>query len=248
MKEHSQEKTGFVFVNGAGLNSGIWSKAAEGLDHPHLLAEFPFRHDSVDSRKDLSLEDYAAHIKKQVDEWETRRFVIVAHSLGGVVALKLASGLSDRLAGFVAVGAAIPKNGGSFLSALPLPKRPLMSVILRKWGTKPPESAIRAGLCNDLGEEQTMEIVKGFVPEAVRVYTDNIDVPVPDVPKLYVKLTKDKEFGSSLQNKMIANLSPQSVETMETGHLPMLSDPERLRRILQSFVAKQVDPDTNVRA
>lgn len=236
MQKNPQEKIGFVFIYGAGLESRIWSKVVEGFEHPCLLAEFPLRESSVDSRSRLSLEDYVTHMKRQVDEWGIRKIVLVAHSLGGVLALRLASELSDRLAGFVAVGAAIPKNGGSFVSAMPFPQRILMSAILRTMGTKPPESVIRAGLCNDLTPDQATEIVKGFVPEAVRVYTDRIYASVPDVPRLYVKLTKDKESSPSLQNKMISNLSPQSVRSLETGHLPMISDPDGLRVILEDFM------------
>jgi pimeloyl-ACP methyl ester carboxylesterase len=236
IQESTQEKIGFVFVSGAGLESRIWGKVVEGLDQPCLLVDFPFRKDSVESRKELALADYVTHMKRQVDVWETRKLVIVAHSLGGVLALRLASELSDRLAGFVAVGAAIPKKGGSFLSILPFPKKIIMSAILRKMGTKPPEAAIRAGLCNDLSKEQAEEIVRGFIPESVRVYTDRVDVSIPIVPKLYVKLTKDKEFNLSLQNKMISNLAPQWVESLETGHLPMLSDPDGLRIALQAFL------------
>lgn len=242
MQKHINEEIGFVFIHGAGLESRIWSNVAEGMDHPCLPLQFPLRGGSgtVDSRSALGLEDYVNHMKKQVDEWGTRRFVLVAHSLGGVPALRLASELKDRLAGFVSVGAAIPKDGGSFLSVLPFPQRVITSVIMRKWGTKPPESAIRAGLCNGLSEEQTTEIVKGFTPEALRVYTDRADASVPAVPKLYVKLTKDKEFAPSLQNKMISNLSPQSVQQLETGHLPMISNPEGLRHLLLSFMQNEV--------
>jgi pimeloyl-ACP methyl ester carboxylesterase len=132
--ESTQESLGFVFVNGAGLKSTIWGKVLEGLDHPSLLIDLPLRMSAVESRKKLALADYVTHMKKQVDDWGSRKFVIVAHSLGGVLALRLASELSDRLAGFVAVGAAIPKRGSSFLSVLPFPKRILMSVILKKNG------------------------------------------------------------------------------------------------------------------
>ncbi len=237
MLKHSQEKIGFVFINGAGLEGLVWSKVVEDFEHPCLLVEFPLRKSSLESRSGLSLEDYVTHMKRQVDEWGTRRIVIVAHSLGGVLAHRLASVLTDRLAGIVAVGAAIPKNGGSFLSILPFPQKLIMSVILRTLGTKPPESAIRKGLCNDLSPDQATEIVKGFIPEAVRVYTDRINVSVPDVPKLYVKLTNDKEFSPSLQDKMISNFSPQSVQSLETGHLPMISNPEGLRSILENFLS-----------
>ena len=240
MNKQSSEKIGFVFVHGAGLEGLVWSKVVEGFDPPCLLAEFPQGKSSLDSRSGLSLEDYVTHMKRQVDEWGTRNIIIVAHSLGGVLALRLASLMTDRLAGIVAIGAAIPKSGGSFLSALPFPQRILMPVILRAAGTKPPESSIRTGLCNDLSPDQAAEIIKGFIPEAVRVYTDRINVPVPDVPKLYVKLNKDKEFSPSLQDKMISNFAPQTIRSLDTGHLPMISNPEGLRSILEEFVTEEL--------
>jgi pimeloyl-ACP methyl ester carboxylesterase len=240
MLTHSEEKIGFVFIHGAGLEGMVWSKVVEGFKHPYLLVESPLRKGTFDSRSGLSLEDYVAHIKRQVDAWGTHRLVIAAHSLGGVLALGLASGLTDRLAGIVAVGAAIPRNGGSFISILPLPQQLIMSVILRTSGTKPPESVIRKGLCNDLSPDQAAEVVKGFIPEAVRVYTDRINVSVPDVPKLYVKLTNDKQLSPSLQDKMISNFSTQSVQSLEAGHLPMLSNPEGLRSILENFLSEEL--------
>ncbi|UVI29490.1 alpha/beta fold hydrolase [Paenibacillus spongiae] len=232
-----QEQTGIVFVHGAGLASGIWSKVAEGLDRPCLLADYPFlKGGEHTSRQALALDDYISGMKGQLDRWKVKRFVIVAHSIGGVLAQRLAADQSGRLAGFVGVGAAIPKNGGSFLSVLPLPKRFIMSMIMRKMGTKPPESAIRTGLCNDLTSGQAEKVARSFIPESLAIYTSRIEAVLPEVPKLYVKLLKDKEFGQSLQNKMIANLSPQTVATLETGHLPMISDPEGLQAILQSFM------------
>ncbi|KIL39969.1 alpha/beta hydrolase [Gordoniibacillus kamchatkensis] len=237
MKQRTPEKIGLVFIHGAGLEGRIWSKVATGLDHPVLLAELPQRKGDDETRKGLSLADYVNGIKRQVDEWGIRKFMIVAHSLGGVLALGLASELKGRVAGIAAIGAVIPENGGSFVSAMPFPKRIVLPAILRKMGTKPPAAAIRAGLCNDLPADQAAEIVRGFIPEAVRVYTDRIGVSVPNVPKLYVKLTKDKELAPSLQNKMISNFSPQSVRSLETGHLPMLSDPDGLRSILEDFLA-----------
>lgn len=240
MLEHSQEKIGFVFLHGAGLEGLVWSKVVEGFNHPCLLVDSPLREGTFDSRSGLSLNDYVAYMKRQIDAWGTRRFVIVAHSLGGVLAHRLASELTDRLAGIVAVGAVIPKNGGSFLSIFPLPQKLIMSVILRTLGTKPPESALRKGLCSDLSPDQATEIVQGFTPEAVRVYTDRANVSLPDVPKLYVKLTNDKELSPSLQDQMISNFSPQSVQNLDTGHLPMISNPEGLRSILENFLVEEL--------
>ncbi|MEK5060016.1 alpha/beta hydrolase [Paenibacillus sp. FSL H7-0326] len=240
MIKHSQEKVGFVFINGAGLEGLVWSKVVEAFEHPFLLAEYPQRKGSVESRNGLTLENYVTEMKKQVDGWGPHKIVIVAHSLGGALALKLASLLTDRLAGIVAVGAVIPKRGGSFLSALPFPQRVIMSIMLRTIGTKPPESIIQSGLCNDLPADQAAIIVRGFIPESRRVYSDRVNVPVPSVPKLFVKLTKDKELSSSLQDKMISNFAPQAVRSLDTGHLPMISNPEGLRSILVEFLSNEL--------
>lgn len=238
MKQEMLKEIGFVFVHGAGLNGGIWDSVVDGLDHPYLKVDYPMRRGTAIPGHHLKLEDYVTHMTEQVRGWNTDKFVIVAHSLGGVFALEMASRLSDRVAGFVAIGAAIPKRGGTFISTLPFPQRVIMPIILRMAGTKPPESAIRAGLCSDLPEELAFRIAAEFVPESRRVYTDRVQAAVPDVPKLYVKLTQDKEFGQSTQDNMIANLSPDGVEMLDTGHLPMLSHPGGVRRILKSFAGQ----------
>jgi pimeloyl-ACP methyl ester carboxylesterase len=228
---------GLVFIHGAGLQGAIWKDVVEEMEAPCLQVNYPLREGTADARSNLSLMDYAACIKAQVEAWPVKRFVIVAHSIGGVVALPLAQQVEERIAGFVGIGAAIPGQGGSFLSTLQLPKRWLISFFLRKWGTVPTEAALRAGLCNDLSEQQAAEVVKGFLPEAMRLYTDRSDAPVPEVPKLYVTLTKDKQFSASQQRRMVASLSPHAVCSLDTGHLPMVSDPMGLSRLLASFVA-----------
>jgi len=240
--QHSKAEVGIVFIHGAGLKAGIWEKVSEGLAFPCLLAEYPSREETSEARKSLALQDYAAHLVKQIAAWPVERVVLVAHSIGGVVALQVAEALKDRIAGLVGVGAVIPARGGSFLSALPWPQRTIMGMVLRMLGTKPPESAIRQGLCHDLPADKADEIVNGFVPEAVRVYKDRVGAAVPDVPRWYVKLELDRELSPALQDRMAANMGAQQVVHVPSGHLPMLSKPVELQRQLAAFV-EQVTAD-----
>ncbi|SFJ83732.1 Pimeloyl-ACP methyl ester carboxylesterase [Paenibacillus sp. UNC496MF] len=239
------EDIGFLFVSGAGLRGSIWTEVTDGLEAPALAADYPLRDGPAAERLRLGLADYAAHVRKQAEAWRVRRMVVVAHSIGGVAALPAAAALAERgrLAGLAAVGAAIPREGGSWLSALPMPKRAVASALMRLFGTKPPAAAIRAGLCDGLGEAQTEAVASGFVPEARRLYTEPCRAAVPPVPSVYIKLTRDKEFDPRLQDRMIANLSPGRVAALEAGHLPMLSDPEGLRAILNSFRAELAEAE-----
>ncbi|MCC3377263.1 alpha/beta fold hydrolase [Cohnella sp. REN36] len=235
--DDTRKEVGYAFLHGAGLSPDIWNEVIGTLTAPCLALAYPGHDRPEAARHALTLTDYVAELKRQLEAWETERFVLVAHSLGGVPALRLAAELPDRVAGLAAVGAVVPRAGGSFLSALPWPKRLLLSVLLPRTGTRPPASAIRSGLCGDLPPERADVIVRDFSPESVRVYTDRAEAPVPNVPKLYVKLTRDREIAPALQDRMRSNLAPDDVRSLDTGHLPMLGDPRGLGEILRAFRA-----------
>jgi pimeloyl-ACP methyl ester carboxylesterase len=230
MKQQDQT-IGIVWIHGAGLQSKIWEKAAKQLNYPTLSVSFP-----IENRKQMRLKDYSSYIQQRLNTWEVEKFVIVAHSIGGIIGLELASMFPDRLVGFVAVGAAIPREGESFLSLFPYAKRHMMRLLLHVFGTKPPETAIRKGLCNDLTRDQADEVVHSFVPESIYLYTDLLRVSVPNVEKLYVKLSDDQEFLPSFQDQMIGHLDPQRIESIDTGHLPMISNPQQFSLILHDFI------------
>ncbi|MFD2614003.1 alpha/beta fold hydrolase [Paenibacillus gansuensis] len=237
MNDIKQDEIGFIFIHGAGLRSSIWQPVVEKFKYPYLLIEFPFHDADIPKRSKLSLEHYIHCVKSQFNKWDIKRVVIVAHSIGGIFAQILAKDFPDRVCGIAAVGAVIPRIGGSFVSSLPFPNRYLMPIILRMAGTRPPESAIRRGLCNDLTKEQADDVIRGFIPEAIGIFTDKLRVEgLPDVPKLYVKLENDHELSTSIQDKMINNFQPHRVETLNTGHLPMISNPDGLRSIIEGFI------------
>jgi pimeloyl-ACP methyl ester carboxylesterase len=116
-----------------------------------------------------------------------------------------------------------------------LPKRLLFSVILRIAGTKPPESAIISSLCNDLPETQAKQVAEKFVEESVRLYFDRCNASIPDMPKMYIKCTRDQELSDSLQNMMADNLGAHEVVSLDSGHMPMLSKPRELAELMNRF-------------
>jgi pimeloyl-ACP methyl ester carboxylesterase len=208
---------------------------AQSLGRPHVSAEFPGRAAEDVALRDLTLHDYVDHVTRQIAGLPTEGVVVVAHSLGGVVGLKVADNLGDRLRGFVGVSAAIPLRGGSFVSAFPGPKRLILGAIIRLFGTKPAESAIRKGLCNDLSDDMANEVVRRFIPESKAVYFERSGASAPAVRKMYVQLANDQEFDQPTQHAMADNLHADRVVELATGHLPMLSSPEELARVLENF-------------
>ncbi len=230
------ENIGIVFIHGAGLGGFIWGQLKPLMHYPVLKIEFPNREGGEKSNSSLSFDDYIQPAIEQIQEWDDKKLVFVTHSIGGCLGLSLAERFSEKVVGFVGISAAIPKNGQSFISILPFPQRLILPLILSLFGTKPPKNAIELELGNDLTEAQKEVIVKRFTPESKSLYSTKIFYKKLDVKTLYIKLTLDKSIPMPLQDQMSANLNAIENATLETGHLPMISKPNELAEILNSFV------------
>ena len=227
---------GIVLIHGAGLNSSIWDGLKKEIDQPLLAIDFPNRKMNNNANQTLTFDDYVHSAIQQITNWGCGYFIIVAHSIGACVALKVAEQFKNELKGFVAIGSIIPTNGNSFISTLPFPQKMIMPIILKLFGTKPPAKSIESELCNDLTAEQAHKIVDEFTPEAKALYTTKINFNLPDTRRLYIKLTKDKSIPPLLQDKMIEHLQTSNVVTLDCGHLPMVSKPNQVATILMDFM------------
>lgn len=231
----SSREVGFVLVHGAGLDVWVWEELVSRVQAPTLPAAFPAREADQSARDDLRLADYTEAVTEQVEEWDTPRVILVAHSIGGAVCMEVASRLANRLTGFVGLSAGIPEPGQSFLSCFPFHQRVVQQAILRFAGTRPPERIIRGSLCAELTDEQADRVVSEFVPESRYLYTDAVDGIIPDVRTRYIQTSTDKSITPDQQAKMATTLGTNDVITLDTGHLPMLSRPDELASVLDEF-------------
>ena len=123
---------------------------------------------------------------------------------------------------------------------MPFPLSIILPVVLNLFGTKPPAKSIERELCSDLNRDQTRKIVAGFTPEARALYTTKLTYQLPDIKRIYIKLTFDKCIPPSVQGTMAKNLNAHNVITIDSGHLPMISQPEKLASILMDLVPEEI--------
>lgn len=232
------DNIGIVFIYGAGLNSSVWDELQEKIPNPTLVIEFPNRKVPGKPNASLTFDDYVNKTASEINNWDCNNFILVTHSIGACVGLKVSNQFKDRLKGFVAIGSIVPKSGQSFASALPFPQKVLLPILMSLFGTKPPVSSIEAELCNDLSPETTTKIVNEFTPESKGLYTTKFAYDLPDTERLYIKLTNDKAVPTDLQDQMVRNLNATKVEVINSGHLPMLSKPDELAEILNNFISE----------
>lgn len=204
---------GVVFINGAGLNSSIWYGLKQKMTNPALTIEFPNRKSNGTENINLAFEDYTNSAIAEIKKWKKDSFIIVGHSIGACVGIKVAEEFRNELKGFVAIASVIPESGQSFASALPFPQRLILPILLSLFGTKPPKKSIEAELCNDLTPEMTSKIVTEFTAEAKALYTKKITFELPDTKRLYIKLSNDKSMPPDLQNEMARRFKATKIET-----------------------------------
>lgn len=227
----TSESTHIIYLSGAGLDSAIWDDVRAKVTTPGAAIAH-----SRESTRTLSraVQDVLAQIQKL----NASRYVIVAHSLSGVIGVELARALGDKLGGFVAVTATIPALGGSFTSALPFPQNLLMPLLLKIVGTRPPVAAIRSGLCSDLNDQQAAVIADAFAPEPRSLYVDRTSTSqLPASKYLYVRTLDDKEIPASRQATMAKRLPGESVVDIPGGHMVMISHSDELATIINQFIS-----------
>ena len=229
------ENTQLVLLHGAGLGAWIWNKLQPLLQLPSVTVSFPNR-DSYKADNHITLDDYCEAVHREIGTSPRTKVALVAHSISGVVACRLSAELGPRLVAFAGIGAIIPKDGGSFLSALPFMQRAITWGTMSIGGTRPPDSVIIKSYCNDLNREDTDLVLCKYVPESMNLYTQSADHNLPaTIPKCYVKLEKDRSIDPNLQQQMIRNLDADRVTPIQAGHLAMLSEPQLLANALNGF-------------
>ena len=217
----------FLLLHGAGLGSCIWDRVLPQLQTPAKAIDLPGRSDSWDPG-DVTLNACVDVIRDEMRGGDAR-LIIVGHSFSAQIALAAAAADPARVASVVLVGGLVPESGRNFLSLMPLPLRLFMKIVLKRspHGVSLPKSLVRGEYCNDLDQATTQVVMSRIVREAPRLYSDTVEwASLPaSVPRGYVQLPNDKSTSQKMQKQMIERVNATLLESLPTGHLPMLADP-----------------------
>jgi pimeloyl-ACP methyl ester carboxylesterase len=230
--------TRLLLLHGAGLGGWIWDRVVPELNFPAEAIDLPGRSGKGDPG-DVTLQQCIDFVAGRARGY---RAVVVGHSFSAQIALGLASAYPQHIGAVILVGGIAPNSGKAFTSLLPIMQRLFMYLVLRRSrnGVKLPPKLVAKQYCSDL-DSATKEFVQSRItPEAPRLYLDKLTwsgMP-SDMPRLYIKLLKDKSLSSDDQDKMMQRIAPTRMETLQAGHLPMLSQPRELAAILNRGAAQ----------
>lgn len=254
-----------LLLHGMLLSSDIWVHQLNDLSARHRVVAVDMRGHgrSTPGTRPWDVETMADDVRAVVDALDLHGCLLVGHSMGGIVTLKLAQDLEDeargdRFCGVVVVGSAagpfVRLPGWSSMSRATAPATRRALTLLERAGTLVPSqdvgwwsSRINFGPEPVPAQVRFMEEVLDAMPigsfarliptlAGVDLSAGLIDV---EHPVLFVVGSHDRLVRPRYSRRS-ADAIPQAqvVELPRCGHMPMLERRHEFSRLLEEFCAK----------
>lgn len=228
----------FLLIHGASHGAWCWDKIVPRLadmGHRATAIDLPGHGADEIPRETVRLSHYAGAVLDALQP-DT---ILVGHSFGGYPITLAAAEAPERVRALVYLCALVPRPGLAFTAFRPEAISADLSasqVVDRDAGvtTTIPEKAwpVFYSGCAEVDRDWALS---RLTPQPIAVMTDVADFEEPDVPRHYIRCTKDKVVLPDYQASVSAGWS--NTYDMKTGHSPFLSDPEGLTEILDRIAA-----------
>lgn len=232
-----------ILVHGAWMGASSWDKVAKELRQEGLtvtVVELPGHGADTTPASQLTLEGYVKAVSAALPA--NGQATVVGHSMAGMIISALAESQSPKVANLVYVAAYLPQNGDSLYKLSMTDKD---SRVGKYWTQVDPKSYSPASIkkeglvevfCQDCSDVDKNWLVQSHKAEAVPPMATPVKLSAENfgkVPRVYVHTSQDMAVSYNLQKTMLAAAGgAQTVVTLDTTHLPMLTQPQALARII----------------
>jgi pimeloyl-ACP methyl ester carboxylesterase len=231
-----------VLVHGGGLAADSWELTVEQIHRlaPELTVlalDMPGRRGKPGDLRTMAIADCVGSLVGDIESAGLEDIVIVAHSLGGLpmpgVVTKLGA---SRVREMVFVAAFLPPEGTSIVESSPWVIRAIARRRTKKNVPTPtPRSYARFLFLNRVPSHRRQFMAGKLYAESLRMLTEKVSrrgMP-DDVPRTWILTTRDRALTPKLQHKYIDALGGvQTLIEVDTCHMIMVSEPEKLASIL----------------
>jgi pimeloyl-ACP methyl ester carboxylesterase len=255
-----------VLLHGILLSSALWVHQLRDLARHHRVIAVDLRGhgQSLPGSEGFGIEILAADVQRVLESLAVEDAVVVGHSMGGMVALQVATDMPvaerrRRMAGIVLCSttagpfATLPGFAGVVRYTGPVTARALLvgerfgakalpSRDLRWWlvrlgfGADAPAAQVR--FVEAMHRATSSRTLAGLIP-SLATFDLSSKLGSLDLPVLVVVGSHDKLTAPRLARRMAAVLPEgQLVELARCGHMPMLERRHEFSRLLDEFTAK----------
>ncbi|MEU7745485.1 alpha/beta fold hydrolase [Nonomuraea sp. NPDC049158] len=226
----------FVLIHGAGFGANCWDELIPLLNAEALAVDLPGRgtRAGADPRT-VTLADCAEAVREDVEAKDLRDVVLVGHSFAGVTVPRVLDLVPERIRHVVLVSAVVPPDGSRVLDQIDPGVRDLVEQSIAGGVYHQTREGAAAILCDDMDEATTTATLDRLIDDSAALLSEVVDLSGYQraIPRTYVHLTRDLCYVEELQQRSIALLRPEVVD-LDTGHMAMISAPERLAAVLNT--------------
>ena len=237
-----------LFIHGAWGGAWEFEEIIETLNqkglHAHAI-DLPGHGQNKASIPEVTMEAYVSQVIEAIQAIDGQ-IILVGHSLAGAIISQVGERIPEKIERLIYVAASLPKNGESVFGLMSSdPEGQLLSKIVfsedKSFATIELED-IKDLLLHDVKETERVTSLapKLEIKQATEPFMAAIELTEAafgSIPKSYIRASLDKVMSTSLQDRMIAGWNVEQVFTLETGHFPMMSQPESLLKTISEAVS-----------
>jgi pimeloyl-ACP methyl ester carboxylesterase len=227
-----------ILIHGAGGHHLYWPPQVRRLHGQRILAVDLPGHGKSEGLGHHSIDDYAAEVAEFVKALRLNRVIVVGHSMGGAVALKLALKFPKRVIGLGVVGSAA---------------RLRVNPALLRTAADPSKAAEAFRMVNDLSfapvtpvrlkelAGQRMADTRASILYGDLLACDEFDSTAQAgkivVPTLIICGAADKMISLGAAEALQQQINGARLEVIrDAGHMVMLEKPDRVAELLEEFI------------
>jgi pimeloyl-ACP methyl ester carboxylesterase len=233
-----ESKINLVLISGFHLDERSWDEMIKSID----MTKF-----TVQAMPRLGRDpDHPAHlseIAKMSCEKIKGPSVIVGHSFGGAFTNEIMGVCPGKVLKIIYVSALVPLKGEHAMDQLKgVDQRRYGSAVKMDKDRMTPKSqkAILSALDNGVSKEQTKQTQvypESFVPSGDAV--DYNSEAFAKLSKYYIYTGKDEVIPVKFQKKFTDRIEITDSKTIQSGHLPMLTQPKELAKAIEDFAERK---------
>ncbi|MGE3251399.1 MAG: alpha/beta fold hydrolase [Hyphomonadaceae bacterium] len=224
----------FVFIHGGAHGAWCWQPLFGLLDAPALALDLPGRGRKPADLARVTPDDWADSVLADIERCGLTSVILVAHSMGGLTALRVAQRAPARIARMVFIASPIPEAGKSIVDLMAELPQTGAREEAGSLATGLTEAAARGLLFNGVPEALVQWALPQLTPEAMGPFTAPADLRAAKsaIPRTYIRTQFDKGLPPHLQARAIAQIEPAEVFELDSGHSAMLTHAPAIAAIL----------------
>lgn len=234
----------FILMHGAWLGEWCWYKLTpliEQAGHRVVTFDLPAHGEDSSPVSSASLQSYIDRAAQMLDQ-QPEPAIVVAHSMGGVVASGLAEKHPERIQTLVYLSAYLLRNGESLYELAGADRDAKIGpyfVVNEPQGTLGiQEAGLKEAFFADCPDEDVVRAKALYRDEPLAPLATPVSISAERfgrVPRVYIQTLADRVISPAAQKQMYTATPCRQVLSLETGHASFFAAPERLAAHLISL-------------